>query len=663
MGGLNLSVGLPVRTLYDESLAPLWPAVPVLAAVAVWAWANGGYEPTSWYPGAMLVLACLGAAFLLRRRALPTPLTAMALVAFAGYVAWSYLSTTWAESPGIALEGSNRALLYLAAFALFALLPWRPRSAMMALGLLTLGMGLVAVATLLRLLLTHDVQSLFSSTSLATPIRYQNANACLWGITAPLALLGAARVGLPAPLRGLFLGLAGLEVQLGLLTQSRGWLVTFCLLVAIAVAISDDRWRLLLAVVVVGCAALVVAPSLFAVYAVSDITVLPGAVHRAAVLSMFVVSALVAVGWIVAALDRRGTLPRRPSRIALVALAVLAGLGAVTIGVGLAADRATHFSDSNTGRSDLWRVSLELAAEHPVTGLGQDNFAAKYSAERRTNQDWRWPHSLPLRQVVHTGFVGLGLFSVFVVTALGAAATGRTDDDTTRAVALAATLPTALWLLHGSVDWLWEFPALTVTAMATLGMATALRSSGRYLDRQWRRSPWCGVAVLAIVLGIVGLIPPYLGARDLASGVDSWEKNADQAYALLDRSRRENPLMSRPDIAAGLIAVNLGDLPLARARFLAAIRREPSDWFPHFALGLVETAAEEPDAARSALRVAQRLNPREQVITVALGQLDTAKPFTFESGREELRPVLQEMTHVGGTLDYAARAALPLVGR
>ncbi len=42
-------------------------------------------------------------------------------------------SIAWAESPGDALQGSNRALLYLLVFVLMLSLPWTPEGALAAL--------------------------------------------------------------------------------------------------------------------------------------------------------------------------------------------------------------------------------------------------------------------------------------------------------------------------------------------------------------------------------------------------------------------------------------------------------------------------------------------------------------------------------------------------
>src|SRR5947208_13336457 len=87
-------------------------AVPAFAALAVmilWVAHDGGYDEDTWYWGALVLLGLLavsvitcGTGAVRRRRSLR-----LALLAFALYVGWSYLSIAWAGSPGDALTGSN----------------------------------------------------------------------------------------------------------------------------------------------------------------------------------------------------------------------------------------------------------------------------------------------------------------------------------------------------------------------------------------------------------------------------------------------------------------------------------------------------------------------------------------------------------------------------
>jgi O-antigen ligase len=136
----------------------------------------------------------------------------------------------------------------------------------------------------------------------------------------------------------------------------------------------------------------------------------------------------------------------------------------------------SRFTVAGSARYDIWRVSLEAFAHHPVKGLGQDNFAREYLQSRQDPYETqRWTHSLWLRLLVHTGAVGFALFGAFLVLALAAAFRGwKAAEDGRRVVIGAALALPLVWLVHGTIDWLWEFPALSCPALAGLGLAVAL---------------------------------------------------------------------------------------------------------------------------------------------------------------------------------------------
>ena len=117
-----------------------------------------------------------------------------------------------------------------------------------------------------------------------------------------------------------------------------------------------------------------------------------------------------------------------------------------------------------------------LSLAHPIGGLGQDNFAEYYVPRRRTREEPSWTHSLELRLLAHTGLVGFVLFAAFLVAAVSprCRCAARRRGGLDAAVAATALLPFVVWLIHGSVDWFWEVPALTGPALGFLGMAGAL---------------------------------------------------------------------------------------------------------------------------------------------------------------------------------------------
>src|SRR5205809_2092663 len=113
------------------------PGVLAVALFVVWAYRDGGYPATTWYPGALFVLGLLAvvlAAWPGARRGTPRAVR-WSLAFFAAYTAWTFVSISWAQSKGDAWDGANRTLFLLSVYALFALLPWRRTGAMALLGL------------------------------------------------------------------------------------------------------------------------------------------------------------------------------------------------------------------------------------------------------------------------------------------------------------------------------------------------------------------------------------------------------------------------------------------------------------------------------------------------------------------------------------------------
>ncbi len=299
------------------------PALPVVALLVFWAAHEGGYLPTTWAPSALLVLGLLLAAVVgigRDRLRLSRP-AAIALAALAAYTAWSYLSILWADAPGDALWGSDRTLLFLLLFALFALLPWRTWTAHVALSAFALGIGAVAVVTLLRLDDAGDVVGIFTDGRLTAPVGYVNGAAALFTLGALTAIGLGSRRELPWWLRGPLLAGATAALCTALLCESRGWLFTLPLVALLALALMPGRLRLALWSLLPLAATALATPTLLDVFSRYDEQLDPGAATRAltdaagdalAITLPLVVVVLVAASAL-AFLDRRAEVPARVS--------------------------------------------------------------------------------------------------------------------------------------------------------------------------------------------------------------------------------------------------------------------------------------------------------------------------------------------------------------
>jgi O-Antigen ligase len=680
----------------------LVPALPVIGLFVYWAAHEGGYLPTTWEPSALIVLGLLVAATIgigLDRVRLSRP-AAIALGALAAYTAWSYLSIAWAASPGDALDGSNRTLLFLLTFALFALLPWREWTALATLSAFALGIGAIAVVTLVRLGDAGAVPSLFSGGRLVSPLGYVNATAAIFLAETVLAIALAARRELPVLLRGLLLACASAALAVSVLAESRGWLFALPVVIAVTFALVPGRLRLALWSLPVAALGAVALRPLLDVFERSDAaglrspeaarqTLIDAAAHAGSV-ALPLVAVAFAAGAALALLDRRVTVPAGVSRgagRALAAVTAVALLGAVAAGFAASDGRpdrkiadywdrsqgyqetaagSSRFGSVGSNRPDFWQVSLEAFADHPIGGLGQDNWGDFYLRKRDSNEQPRWTHSLEMRLLAHTGAVGFLLFATFLVAVVAAALRGRRSrapaaaedgppetrtapSALARALAAIALLPLVVWLVHGSIDWFWEVPALSGPAFAFAGLASAMtrktapaamtaRTAGR-----WRPlltvAAGGGALVAALVLAL-----PYLAERDTAAAAQTWHERPADALSRLNRAADLNPLSARPDLTAGVIALELGDPQLSRLRFDRALQRDPDDWFAHFGRGLAETALGQMGAARADYRVAQALTPREPLIAEALRRVGGRRPMTAEEAFSLLRRDVQDLT-------------------
>jgi hypothetical protein len=667
-------------------LAAALPGLVGIGVFVLWAEHNGGYDPQTWYWGALLLLSLLALTTIIGRRwqTLERP-ARWALACFALYVLWSYASISWAASPGDALQGSNRALLYLIVFALFAVVPWTSRTALLALVTYAVGVGVIALVLLCRFAAGDHVANLVIEGRLAAPTGYFNASVALFTILALTATALAVRRELPAILRGALIALAGAGLQLALIGQSRGWLLTLPLVLIAAVALSRERFRVAFAAVIPVVAALAPVHTLLAIFnGTTDATLTHAAEHAGRTALIWCAAAFVtgtAAAWLDGAARPR-TLSRRRLRllgtvvIAVAVLAAIAGGTAATHGhpvrfirrqvSGFTQDEiddtGSHFETVGSGRYDFWRVSLDALAAHPLTGLGQDNFADYYILHRHTTEDPSWPHSLEMRLLAMTGIVGFLLFAGFVAGAiavpvrairrLGRVGAGGTFDDGGLHAAVIATslLPAVDWLIHGSVDWLWEMPALSGPALGFLGVAVALAgvrpSRGEDAPELPAPAPWrsrpaagplrrvglpaLGVLALAAAVAVLGL--SYLSVREQTIAGNLRASNPEAALSDLSVAARLDPLSSGPGRLAGTIALQDGLYEVAEERYLEAIERERGGWFAWFGRGLAASALGQRSLATHDFRVARGIERDQPVIAEALARVDGPTPVTPAEG-------------------------------
>jgi tetratricopeptide (TPR) repeat protein len=672
------------------------PAVGALALFVVWSTDQAGYPVTHWSPGALIVLVLLAMALaVVRLRPAEMPLTVcVAFACLAAYTAFSYLSIAWAAVPGDAWEGSNRTLLYLLTFALFA--GWRQHAGSAALLLTAWVLAMIALAAFAALHVDAasavKLRELVPDGRLLYPTGYPNANAAQWLMALWPALLLARSERLPWALRGVLAGGSVLLAGVALLSQSRGSLYATPVMLVLVFALLPGRLRTFAVLVPVAAGIAAAAP---AVLRVGNTLHEGSASHanvRGAVIAMFaaaiVVAAVVAAG---AAFESRRSLSERAVRrwrqaiagaaLAALLVAVVAGLVAagnpVTRvekawhsfegGYANSSGKSRLVSGFGSNRYDFYRVAVDEFVAHPIAGIGVDNFQQQYLRHGHSAETPRYPHSLELRTLTQTGLIGAAIAVAGLLAALLAVARAvrRPDADAlSAAVAAAAAAGFSYWVVHGSVDWFWEFAGLGAPAFAMLGLAcslaparvrpapgslaplrsrraraptgAALRHGGLRAGIVARPAAWVGnrpwLAALPVVVVLAwSLAVPWLSQLEVQSAARIWPRAPRHAYARLADAAKLNPLSDEAYVVAGSIALRFGDLARADREFARALARSPGDAYATLERGAIASAGGERAQALALLERAIALAPREGLYREAAalvrrgGRIDVAR--------------------------------------
>ncbi|WP_445152470.1 O-antigen ligase family protein [Baekduia sp. Peel2402] len=632
--------------------------VPTLLAVAVliaWTPLDGAQSVTRWAPGGIVfvaLLAATGGGLGLRWRAVPGAVR-VAVVLMAAFTAWSYLSISWADDNGVALEGANRTLLYLVVFALFALWSQRPATGAWVLGLWTAGIGVLAVVVLVRLGTVDDPKAaLFGGGDrLLWPVGYPNAEAATWLMAFWPAVAFAASARVPWPLRGAAAALGVVLLDVALLSQSRGSLLAIPVCAAAFVLFVPGRLRTIAALIPIAGLAALALPKVLDVGDALDGSGGVAAVTDAGSTAMSVVLIHAVLAGVVVTAFAAWEALRPPSAktaatirrgwTLLVVVGAVAGLAGALVVAGNPIDRVDHAWDSfkggyddNTGSSsrltaglgsnryDFYRVALDVFSEHPITGAGADNFFQDYLERGESSETPRNPHNLALRTLEQTGLVGtLLLLGAFLAALTAGWRAMRLSDPLAATVAGGALVSFAYWIAHGMTDWFWEWAGLGAPAFALLGLACALAPRAEVEADAPARRPGAVALVLGAttaVLAALILAGPWLAERDVETAGTVWPERPFEAYSRLDRALDLDPMTDRPALIEGSIALRYGDLARAKAAFTEALDRNPRGQYATLELGAIASVQKDAATAQRLLARAVALAPRDGTARDAL---------------------------------------------
>jgi peptidoglycan/LPS O-acetylase OafA/YrhL len=480
----------------------LLPAAALLAGPAIVGFSSGGATDVSRLSAAVaafLVLALAGAVV----PGPPWPATTAgrwALIGLAGFAAWTLLARTWAPTHARADSAFELAALYLATVAAASLLLRRRAVARLAEPALALGVvavigygvagrlvpGLVALAVSPR-----------AGGRLDQPLTYWNAMGALAGLGLVLATRLAGDETRSGTLRAVAAGalpLLGAGLYLSFSRAAIAATIAGVLVLVVLVSSRAQARAAVLAAVSTGLGIAATAPF-------DGVRALAGSLdlrerQGAASLILLAAATLAIAGAHLIAQGRctpRLALPRGWRRAAALALAVVAVLpfavaladrsdgGSQTFGAS-----TSRLAAAGSNRSAYWRVAIRSWADHPLAGEGAGSFGETWLRERDIDERVRNAHSIELETASELGVVGLALLAL-IIASVGLAARRLYREDAVLAAGPAAVL--VAWLLHASVDWDWQVPAVTGIAAILTGLVVA---------RAGRRAPPPRMATTAV---------------------------------------------------------------------------------------------------------------------------------------------------------------------
>lgn len=623
----------PVREAESPRVTPGDAGFALLGAIAgASVFLDGYYDFAVWGALTLAALAALVMAIMLWHRR-PAPVATIALGALLALTGFALLSMLWADSVDRAWVESSRLALYLAVAGLAMLVVRSRRHATVLLGALAASIVVMALLVLARM---HAGDSeLFLRHRLHEPLGYVNGMAgCLLMGLWPLVI--AAQRARSAALAGAALAGAALIVNLIVLTQSRAAVPAIVGSAVLLLLAFPGRTRRFWALALVLLSAAAAAKWSLAVYASGDVFKVgrpaPDLVRAAAVaITLSCLAAGIAWAGLCRLATRSGhALPRRlaATLAAAVVLLVPAG-GLVAIGNPVAAvqrqwdsftglafntENASRFGDASGQRYDLWRVAMSQFESEPLRGVGAGNYGLQYFQQRGTTDPVRQPHSLELQLLAELGIIGLLILLVFAGAVTVAAVRPfrgmvLSDSSQLRAAALGIF---SVWLLHTSIDWLYNIPGVTAMAMIAAGCLLAGRSDHGH-RRHTRRMALAGVTIaVALLAASVGRL--YVADRYRAEAASVVETDP---VAALDATDRALALNSQSMAALYLRAAAFARLDRyvqSRTTLLEATRVERYNYVPWALLGDLAVRRGDRAFARKAYLRALQLNPRDTVL-------------------------------------------------
>ena len=173
-----------------------------------------------------------------------------------------------------------------------------------------------------------------------------------------------------------------------------------------------------------------------------------------------------------------------------------------------AADPTARLTSLSGTRYAVWKSALKAFAAHPAGGTGAGTFEFWWDQHATNDEFLRDAHSIWLENMAELGVPGLVLIIGVMAAALAVALAvrRRTPSGVAGGAAAAFAAAFVVYLLHATVDWMWESTAVTVLAFAGVAVIGARISSARPRLRLPARATLAVAAAIAAILQLPGLL-------------------------------------------------------------------------------------------------------------------------------------------------------------
>ena len=277
--------------------------------------------------------------------------------------------------------------------------------------------------------------------------------------------------------------------------------------------------------------------------------------------------------------------------------------------------QAHLLSGSGSGRWQFWQAAIKEFESRRVLGRGAGSYAEWWAQHGVLAVSIQDAHSLYLQTMGELGLVGIAILGALLVVALWLVlSTCRSDDDREADVAASAGAAFLAFLLAAAIDWVWQLPAITATAVVALGVIAAIAPARppvrRTLTRRGRAALRT-VAVAGVVLVALAEVVPLLTQARLGESERAARRGDVGAAMTAARAAvRLEPWGSSPYLQLALVDEQAGRLGDANADIGRALARDPRSWQLELIATRLETESGAIAAARRSYARARALDPR-----------------------------------------------------